>query len=69
MDAQTLKKLTKKNLVHMLENGITDLPTLRMQANFLAEQRFPCWECADILKRLEIPFELTAFHAGVNADN
>ncbi len=57
------KKLTKKELLHLRETGATTLEQVRENVLFQAQNRFPCWECVEIGRKLGIEVELTAFHS------
>lgn len=57
------QKLTKKQLRHVRESGATSLEGVRRNVLHQAEMQFPCWECVEIGRKLDIEVELTAFNA------
>lgn len=63
-DMTWTKKLTKKQLVHLMENGVTTMEGVERQAKNLSTQRFPCWDCVEVCRAVGVEFELTAFNNG-----
>ena len=59
---QWQKKLTKKELQHLRDTGANTLADVRENVLYQAKNRFPCWECVGIGRKLDISVELTAFH-------
>ncbi len=57
------QKLTKKELQHLRETGATTLEQVRANIRYQSTNRFPCWECVEIGRKLGISVELTAFHS------
>lgn len=55
-------KLTKKQKAHLKEVGITTLRGVKQSVEFQNGQRFPCWECVEVGRRLGLEAKLTAFH-------
>jgi len=60
---QWRKKLTEKELQHLRETGATTLEQVRENVLYQSINRFPCWECVKIGRKLGISVELTAFHS------
>ncbi len=60
---QWRKKLTKKEKQHLRETGATTLEQVRENVLYQSTNRFPCWECVKIGRKLGISVELTAFHS------
>ena len=56
------KKLTKKQLVHLLEARDVTLASVRLDVAHQSRMKYPCWDCVSIGKRLGMDVELTAFH-------
>lgn len=59
---QWRQKLTKKELQHLRDTGANTLEQVRENVLYQANNRFPCWECVEIGRKLGIHVELTAFH-------
>ena len=57
------QKLTKKELHHLRETGAKTLADVRANVLCQSKNRFPCWECVEIGRKLGIEVELTAFHS------
>ena len=56
------KKLTKKQLVHLLESRGIILASVRLDVAYQNRMRYPCWDCVSIGRRLGMDVKLTAFH-------
>ncbi|HHL33861.1 MAG TPA: hypothetical protein ENJ30_05795 [Desulfobulbaceae bacterium] len=56
------QKLTKEELQHLHETGANSLEEVRENVLYQSKNRFPCWECVKIGRKLGISVELTAFH-------
>jgi len=57
------QKLTRKELQHLRETNCTTLEDVRRNVAYQSQNRFPCWECVEIGRKLGISVELTAFHS------
>jgi len=61
-----MKKLTVKELQHIKEtSGAVTMCNAIDNAKFQESNRFPCWECVSIGRKLGVEIELKAFHARV----
>ena len=57
------QKLTRKELQHLRETNCTTLEDVRRNVAYQSQNRFHCWECVEIGRKLGISVELTAFHS------
>lgn len=55
-------KLTKKMHKHLEDTNARTLADVRANIDFQNEMTFPCWECVEIARILDIPCSLTAFN-------
>jgi hypothetical protein len=56
------QKLTKKLRAHLRSLDTCTLTQVRANIEFQNNMTFPCWDCVEIARRLDIPCPLTAFN-------